>query len=162
MRKELIDAITALETEDGRITPDDIVRAAQDHNSPLHKEFEWDDAAAAQAHRLNQARELIRRVEVHIVINRVQVGVVGYVRDVEQPSNKQGYRSVRRLQSEEELARETVAAEFEHAASRLRRARDIAIALGLEGEIDQRIADLTGFGIRLRAESVPEQEVRAN
>jgi hypothetical protein len=46
----------------GELTPQDVVNDARGHNSPLHSFFEWDDSAAAEAHRLGQARGLIRAV----------------------------------------------------------------------------------------------------
>lgn len=46
----------------GELTPQDVVNDARNDNSPLHSFFEWDDSAAAEAHRLAQARGLIRSV----------------------------------------------------------------------------------------------------
>lgn len=46
----------------GVITPAAVVADARPEGSPLHPAFEWDDAAAAEAHRRNQARRLIRSV----------------------------------------------------------------------------------------------------
>lgn len=46
----------------GELTPEDILADAKHDNSPLHSFFEWDDTAAAQQHRLQQARGLIRSV----------------------------------------------------------------------------------------------------
>lgn len=46
----------------GELTPDDVVKDARNPNSPLHSFFEWDDGAAADQYRLNQARGLIRSV----------------------------------------------------------------------------------------------------
>lgn len=46
----------------GELTPTDVVADARNPNSPLHSFFEWDDSAAAEAHRLSQARGLIRAV----------------------------------------------------------------------------------------------------
>lgn len=46
----------------GELTPKDVVDDARHDNSPLHSFFEWDDGAAAEAHRLGQARGLIRSV----------------------------------------------------------------------------------------------------
>jgi hypothetical protein len=46
----------------GELTPPDVVTDARNPNSPLHPFFEWDDTAAAEAHRLSQARGLIRAV----------------------------------------------------------------------------------------------------
>lgn len=46
----------------GELTPEDVLEDAKHDNSPLHSFFEWDDTAAAHAHRLAQARGLIRAV----------------------------------------------------------------------------------------------------
>jgi hypothetical protein len=46
----------------GELTPNDILEDAKNHNSPLHSYFEWDDGKAAEQHRLQQARGLIRTV----------------------------------------------------------------------------------------------------
>lgn len=46
----------------GEITPQDVLDDARNDNSPLHSFFEWSDSAAAEQHRLAQARGLIRSV----------------------------------------------------------------------------------------------------
>lgn len=46
----------------GELTPKEVVEDARNPNSPLHPHFEWDDTAAAEQHRLTQARRLIRAV----------------------------------------------------------------------------------------------------
>lgn len=45
---------------DGILTPEAVVEAAQPKTSPLHPHFEWDNKKAAHQYRLDQARELIR------------------------------------------------------------------------------------------------------
>lgn len=45
-------------------TPADVVRAARPISSPIHGHFEWDDAAAGGAYRLEQARHMLRSIEV--------------------------------------------------------------------------------------------------
>jgi hypothetical protein len=50
----------------GKLKPHDVVDAARYEDSPLHPAFEWDDSKAAEAHRLWQARTLIRSVEIII------------------------------------------------------------------------------------------------
>lgn len=59
-RKEL----EQIESEHGGITPALVVDAASDEDSALHDWFTWDDSEAAHAHRLAQARQLIRVVYV--------------------------------------------------------------------------------------------------
>jgi len=46
----------------GEITPQDVLDDARHDNSPLHSYFEWNDGAAAEQYRLQQARGLIRSV----------------------------------------------------------------------------------------------------
>ena len=48
----------------GRLESGMVVDAARAPESPLHPAFEWDDEAAATAYRIEQAKYLIRSVEV--------------------------------------------------------------------------------------------------
>ena len=48
----------------GRLIPSDVVDAARDRRSALHQHFEWNDKIAAEAHRLDQARSLIRCIHL--------------------------------------------------------------------------------------------------
>lgn len=48
----------------GSLTAGIVLLNAKKARSPLHKQFEWDDSAAAEEYRLVQARLLIRSVEV--------------------------------------------------------------------------------------------------
>ena len=64
MEKKVADALLDLEREDGRIFPADVVKAAEQKSSPLHKHFEWDDTEAGHQWRLQQARSLIAKYTV--------------------------------------------------------------------------------------------------
>ena len=46
----------------GELTPEDVLKDAENSNSPLHAFFEWSDTEAARQYRLSQARTLIRAV----------------------------------------------------------------------------------------------------
>lgn len=48
----------------GKLTPHAVVNAARSDRHPLHRHFEWDDATAAEAYRLDQARSIIRLIRV--------------------------------------------------------------------------------------------------
>jgi hypothetical protein len=48
----------------GRLTPSAVVEAATNPKSPLHRHFEWDNAKAAAAYRIDQAREIIRVIRI--------------------------------------------------------------------------------------------------
>ena len=57
-------ALSALNDVHGRLTTDIVLEAATNADSPLHKVFEWDDSTAAHAHRVWQARKLIKSVKI--------------------------------------------------------------------------------------------------
>lgn len=129
-------ALQALaDRNDGLLTPDAVVAAARPRDSALHSYFTWDNRTAADAHRLNEARTLIRSVRVDIKVDRVIVATPFFIRDPTL-SPAQGYRSLGRLQTDEDLARETVIAEMKRASGALARARAIAAALGMVDEIE--------------------------
>lgn len=57
--------LSRLASENGeRLTPRVVVDDARPLDAPLHPCFEWDDLKAAELHRENQARALIRSVRV--------------------------------------------------------------------------------------------------
>ena len=58
---------TIREGNDGKLRPVDVVDAARPATAPLHPLFTWDNKKAAEEHRLWQARQLIREVEVEIM-----------------------------------------------------------------------------------------------
>lgn len=49
---------------DQKLDPIHVVAAARPDDAPLHPYFEWDDGLAAEAHRLNQGRLLMRAVQI--------------------------------------------------------------------------------------------------
>lgn len=49
--------------EDGAVGPEQLVERAKPVESPIHNLFEWDDTAAGEKYRLEQARLYIARVE---------------------------------------------------------------------------------------------------
>ena len=54
--QKVADEISALGDE---VTPEQIVEAARDENTELHKCFDWDDTIAAEKWRLHQARQVV-------------------------------------------------------------------------------------------------------
>jgi hypothetical protein len=48
----------------GELHPRGVVEGARSPTSPLHRHFEWNDRKAAEAHRVDQARALIRSIRV--------------------------------------------------------------------------------------------------
>lgn len=61
---EQIEAL--IEANDGSIVVTQVVDDAKHEDSPLHEFFEWNDQRAAERYRLNQARYILRSIEVMI------------------------------------------------------------------------------------------------
>lgn len=49
---------------DGDITPHAVVEKAKKSRSVMHKHFEWDDSLAGEKYRMEQARKLVRSIEI--------------------------------------------------------------------------------------------------
>jgi hypothetical protein len=136
----------------GFLTPQAVIEAARDPESPIHDQFEWDDSKAAHEHRQYQARKLISSVRVVFRTDSRVVSTVYYVRDPSKSANEQGYVSVARLRTDTELAREALVAEFGRAAAALRRAHELAAALEMESEVTDLIDRVQALQGRVQAE----------
>jgi len=110
---------------DGVLVPNDVVEAARNSDHPLHDEFEWDDGKAAEAHRVDQARSLIKRVKLEVTVRQVTIEVPRYVRDTER-DREQGYVPTVRLRTESERAASTMAEEFKRLRGLAERVRGLA------------------------------------
>jgi hypothetical protein len=132
--RERIEMISLL--HNGRITPEQVVEDAKDPSSPLHGEFDWDLERAAHRSWLERARQIIRSVKVEIQTEEVTLSTIAYVRDPDATYDDQGYVATTVLRKNPDSAREALAYECERAKSALQRARDVAVALDLEDEVD--------------------------
>jgi hypothetical protein len=120
----------------GRLTPAAVVDDARKQSSPLHDQFEWDKTKAAYAHLIRQARELITSV---VVIHRTEtrtIKSVFYHRDPNASGNEQGYVSIPTLRSDEDSARAALVDAFSAVGDMLRRARELAVVLEMENEVE--------------------------
>lgn len=158
--KKMRDKLAQIEERDGRLTPAAVVEEAKSPRSVLHRMFEWDDAKAAYQHRLDQARTLIASVRYS---EKDDDGVMQsrplYVRDPEADSSQQGYRSVRKLRTDRDLAHEALVGEFARAASHLHRAYEIARALNfMEKEIAEVESSVGALHTRVQTLEVEETD----
>ncbi len=64
--QEVGDELQRLRDRDGKIETLLVVNEAKKKRSPLHGAFQWDDSLAAHEYRLDQARHLIRSIEIII------------------------------------------------------------------------------------------------
>lgn len=143
-RADVLAALQTLEDAEGRITPALIVEVARDPESPLHQCFEWDDSIAAERHRLDQARRLLR-LEYPVQREHVSFCVPAYVHDPSAAAGQAQYRSTLKLAKEEDEAHAALAAEFRRVGDALKRARNLAAVFGLENqvaEVEQGVAGL--------------------
>lgn len=152
-KKALLDGIAA--AHDGVLYPEDVVRVAADPAHPLHEEFNWDDKSAAHAHRLEQARSLIRSVRVEITTQRRELSAPYYVPHPDADPRVGGYLAIPKLMSDKDRARAAIAGEFGRASAALRRARDISVAVGM----DQRVDDILKVLEELAGELEPLKAV---
>lgn len=61
---DLRELLQSIYDEHGKLTPGLVLDTARDPEHPLHNRFEWDDAAAAEQWRTEQARHMIQSVHV--------------------------------------------------------------------------------------------------
>lgn len=134
----------------GRLTPDDVVEDARSPSSPLHDQFDWNDAEAAAKWRISQARELIRSVKVVINVETKEISTVRYVRDPT-AGQEQGYVEVAKIRTDADLAREALAAEVRAANALVQRAKSLADALGLSVELQMIEESVQVLGSKLKA-----------
>lgn len=48
-------------------TPNDVLEAARNPRSPIHRYFDWDDTSAAEKYRLHQARNLVNSIQIEFI-----------------------------------------------------------------------------------------------
>lgn len=98
-----------LEEEHGALTPDLVVNAAADDESPLHEYFEWDDSLAGIRYRKIQARMLISAVKIEIMGQRTNAytSVVASLEDDNQRNRR--YISTEVALSDEEMTAQMIA-----------------------------------------------------
>jgi hypothetical protein len=118
------------------------VQAARDRRSPLHDLFDWSVKEAAEKWWLHQARVIIGAVEIHVTTEQFSYKASAYMRDT--TADGQGYRSTVSLKADTPNARESLIFTLETAAGHLRRALDLAVPLGLAGEVDELLARVAG------------------
>lgn len=66
MTKKHYQSLDRMLKRDGSLTASGVVSEAKKKTSPLHSLFEWDESKAAHKFRLNQARTVIRKMNVFI------------------------------------------------------------------------------------------------
>lgn len=124
------------------LTPNRLVEDARKKTHPAHDLFEWDNAVAGNAWRLQQARTIITEFEITVTVNKTEHTINEFVRDPRKKDNEQGYISVEEMKTDKSLAAEFIQREVGMASTYVEKARSYALVLGLESRIDYVIGDL--------------------
>jgi hypothetical protein len=112
----------------GRLEPAHVVEVSRDPAAPLHPAFEWNDESAAVAYRLNQARYIIRSIDVVVDKEKAQPAPVRAFVSVRRDEDR-SYTSIQHAMSDGELRAQVVAAALaELAAWRKRHAELVELA----------------------------------
>lgn len=91
----------------GRLEPEWVVHNAKSPRNPLHDLFEWDDTVAAQNFRVDQARSVIRSVDV-VVEEAPQMKPTRAFVSVVQERDR-SYTSVQHAMSDDDLRKQLIA-----------------------------------------------------
>jgi len=93
------------------VTPEEVVEDARSSTAPTHEFFEWDDSAAAEQYRLEQARYMIRSifvvVEEQTFVKETRAFVHVTIQEPEQEPRKV-YTTVQHALTEEDLRKQTI------------------------------------------------------
>lgn len=96
----------------GEFTPIDVVNAARPKNSPIHDEFTWNDAQAAEKYRLVEARHLVNRITVVVKVGNKETETRAFhsitVQDADDKV-EQRYNSVRVVVKNEAMRDQVIA-----------------------------------------------------
>jgi hypothetical protein len=123
------------------LRPEAVVAAAAEPSSPLNSHFTWDDSVAASQWRLEEARQLIRSVELAYDESWLKGPVPAYVSLTRDRGNKNGggYRSTPQVLTNPQLRAELLATakrELEGWVRRHRVLRGFVAQVALAGQIE--------------------------
>lgn len=92
----------------GKRSPREIVAAAKSKTSPLHDYFDWNDTRAAEAWRIEQAKYLLRAIEIRLVApaktdSGVPITYTRAIRSVATPDDR-AYRTAKDIRASKTLS----------------------------------------------------------
>lgn len=126
----------------GRLTPEDVRDEARVEDAPLHPAFEWDDFVAAEAHRLDQARYLLRSIVVMVERDGVEHEVRAFV-VVNRDEGEREFESIVTVMKDEDLRRQVLVRAYSEWQSFTRKYREL-----------EELSDLLAIGERTFAATV--------
>lgn len=119
----------------GRLDADMVVHYAKSSNHPLHDLFEWDDNVAAQAYRVDQARQVIRSIEVVVEETPKAKPVRAFVSVVK--DRERGYTSIRDAMTDAQLRAQVVTQALAELEAWRKRYAELVELAGVFAAIDE-------------------------
>lgn len=124
----------------GVCTPALVVEAATDPSSPLHPHFTWDDAEAATARRLDEARHLIRTVKIWIERPEGPKQTRAMVNVTAGPTGERTYAPVMDAMADPAMRQQVLAQAFRELQAFRRKYSDLEELASVLAVIDQEAA----------------------
>ena len=135
-QQQLKELKTIQKKNGGQLFPVDVVDYARNPKSALHSAFEWDDTAAAERYRIDQARNIIRiSVEV-IETERETITIHPFVALYDERKHG-GYRSVTVLMKTEEGRQRVLDTALWELNAFKKKYKDLKVLASVFAEIDK-------------------------
>jgi hypothetical protein len=128
-------AIAACRDKSGRIMPYIVVDAARDPTSPLHDEFEWDVAKAAERDWIRTACELIRSVKFIVEYEDRKIVAPFYVSDPAR--DESAYIQTARIAKNGAMSERVLRDELARIVGAIHRAMNLAAAFNLKSSFER-------------------------
>ena len=98
---------TQRHNKDGLLVAHEVVSRARNEGNPLHKYFQWDDDVAAEEYRNQQARQLIRSVEVVRVSKNKETSLPAFISlTPDRAQERGGYQNIQTVMSSSQKQRQ--------------------------------------------------------
>lgn len=97
-----------IEQEQGEVTKQVVLDKARQLSSPLHKHFLWDDAAAAEKHRLASAALMIRSIQIVVQVTGGETIHTRLMVNVSGDDGAKVYRNVNAVIADDDLCKQVI------------------------------------------------------
>jgi hypothetical protein len=135
LSKEQAEFVRSFADLNGNIDADILTDAARNPNCPIHHKYEWSDAVAAELHRRETSKTIIRFVKLQVIINKTTIVAPHYVVDPNREPRSRKYIDITVAAKEEQVARKILLAEMDRISLAVQRAMAVAAVLGLLDEL---------------------------
>ncbi|MDB5444979.1 MAG: hypothetical protein JWQ97_296 [Phenylobacterium sp.] len=130
-----------------RLTPEAVLERARSANSALHEHFEWDNDKAAEQHRLGQAGELIRSIQIDVSKSNLEIKPIRAFVNVQQ-GGSQHYTSTVHALSDAELRAQVLAKAWDDLEAWRRRHAELTEFAKIFASIDEARVAIKGSETR--------------